>query len=96
MSYLEQMRASIRRFEQAEQDFARITARYGTGLDSEYMASRDANRRKAQGDAAYYNQRAQMYALAHLAEQTGSAPVPAWPYDPSCAPEGGVYRGEVR
>lgn len=93
MSYLAEMRESIRQFRQAEMDFAAITAAYAKyGVNGEYKASQDPSRRRAQQNAAYYSARAQMYALAHLAEQGIPVPATAVPaggwLDESAAPEG--------
>ena len=76
--YLAEMHRSIERFERAEQDFADITAECVElfGPRGEYVASKTLGRKRAQGDAAYYRDRAVMYALADLAEQGRPVVVP--------------------
>lgn len=75
-AYLERMRESIRLFEDAERRFADRTRHFARrGADAEFLASRDPERKQAQGDAAFYGQRAQMYALAALVEQGRTVPM---------------------
>lgn len=92
---LARMRESIRLVEAAERLFADRnrywTAKEGVGYVADQKASTDALRRRSQADAAYYTNRAQMYALAHIAETAGQVPAATW-LDPSCAPEGGWPR----
>lgn len=75
-AYLDRMRESIAKFEEAAATFERRTAycrRFGP--DADFQADRDRERNRAKADCAFYGARAQMYALAELAEQ--GRPVPA-------------------